>query len=222
MLNCSYKKSRKGDSKMFEQVKLKYDFNALEPHIDELTMMTHYGKHHAAYTKNFNDAVEKAGLAGKSAEEILANLDQVQDPALRTQLLNNGGGYYNHNLYFSILSPNPKKEPEGALKEKIEATFGSFDALKEQLSQAAASRFGSGWAWLSADSQGNLKVSSTPNQDNPITESKGQWRPIAALDVWEHAYYLKYKNLRGDYIKEFFNVLDWNEVSALYNKVINK
>ncbi|HEY8424051.1 MAG TPA: superoxide dismutase [Clostridia bacterium] len=205
---------------MFEQVKLKYDYNALEPYIDELTMITHYSKHHAAYTTNFNDAAEKAGLTGKSAEEILANLDQVQDPALRTQLLNNGGGYYNHNLYFSILSPNPQKEPDGVLREKIEATFGSFEALKEQLSQAAMSRFGSGWAWLSADRQGNLKVSSTPNQDNPITESKGEWIPIVALDVWEHAYYLKYKNLRADYVKEFFNVLDWKEVGSLYENIV--
>ena len=206
---------------MFEQVKLRYNFKDLEPHIDELTMITHYNKHHAAYTKNFNDAVKKAGLAGITAEEILASLDQVQDPALRTQLLNNGGGYYNHNLYFSIMSPNPQKTPEGALKEKIDATFGSFEALKEQLTQAAASRFGSGWAWLSADSQGNLKISSTPNQDNPITESQGKWFPILGIDVWEHAYYLKYKNLRGDYIKEFFNVLDWDEVGKLYNKIVN-
>lgn len=205
---------------MFEQVKLKYNYKDLEPHIDELTMITHYGKHHAAYTKNFNDAVTKAGLSGKSAEEILANLDQVQDAALRTQLLNNGGGYYNHNLYFSIMSPNPQNAPDGALKEKINAAFGSVEALIDQLTQAATTRFGSGWAWLSVDNQGNLKVSSTPNQDNPITESQGKWTPILALDVWEHAYYLKYKNLRGDYIKEFFNVLDWKEVGDLYNKAI--
>ncbi|NLC17048.1 MAG: superoxide dismutase, partial [Clostridiales bacterium] len=206
---------------MFEQVKLRYNFKDLEPYIDELTMITHYSKHHAAYTKNFNDAVEKAGLAGITAEEILASLDQVQDPALRIQLQNNGGGYYNHNLYFSIMSPNPQKTPEGELKEKIDATFGSFEALKEQLTQAASTRFGSGWAWLSADSQGNLQVSSTPNQDNPITQSQGKWTPILGIDVWEHAYYLKYKNLRGDYIKEFFNVLDWDEVGKLYNKIVN-
>jgi Fe-Mn family superoxide dismutase len=206
---------------MYEQVKLRYNYNALEPYIDELTMITHYSKHHAAYTKNFNDAVEKARLTSKTAEEILASLDQVQDSTLRTQLLNNGGGYYNHNLYFSIMSPNPQKTPEGELKEKIDATFGSFEALKEQLTQAASTRFGSGWAWLSADSQGNLQVSSTPNQDNPITQSQGKWTPILGIDVWEHAYYLKYKNLRGDYIKEFFNVLDWDEVGKLYKKIVN-
>ncbi|HHW89767.1 MAG TPA: superoxide dismutase [Clostridiales bacterium] len=206
---------------MYEQVKLRYNYNALEPYIDELTMITHYSKHHAAYTKSFNDAVEKARLTSKTAEEILASLDQVQDSTLRTQLLNNGGGYYNHNLYFSIMSPNPQKTPEGELKEKIDATFGSFEALKEQLTQAASTRFGSGWAWLSADSQGNLQVSSTPNQDNPITQSQGKWTPILGIDVWEHAYYLKYKNLRGDYIIEFFNVLDWDEVGKLYKKIVN-
>lgn len=206
---------------MFEQVKLKYNFNDLEPYIDELTMITHYQKHHAAYTNNFNAAVEKAGLVGKSAEEILVGLDQVKDEALKAQLKNNGGGYYNHNLYFKTMAPNGKKAPEGKLAEKINATFGSFEALKEKLSQAAATRFGSGWAWLSADKQGNLSVTSSPNQDNPITETKGEWTPILGIDVWEHAYYLKYKNLRGDYIKEFFNVIDWQEVENLYNQKIS-
>lgn len=205
---------------MFEQVKLKYSFNELEPYIDELTMITHYTKHHAAYTNNFNTAVEKAGLNGKSAEEILANLDQIKDESLQAQLRNNGGGYYNHNLYFITMAPNGKKVPEGKLGEKIISTFGSFESLKEKLFQAAVSRFGSGWAWLSADREGNLKVSSSPNQDNPITESKGEWTPILGIDVWEHAYYLKYKNLRGDYIKEFFNVINWQEVENLYNNII--
>ena len=204
---------------MFEQVKLKYNFNDLEPYIDELTMVTHYTKHHAAYTNNFNAAVEKAGLKGKSAEEILASLDQVNDEGLKTQLKNNGGGYYNHNLYFMTMAPKAKESPEGKLLEKITLTFGSFDSLKEKLTQAASTRFGSGWAWLSTDKQGNLKVTSSQNQDNPITETKGEWMPILGIDVWEHAYYLKYKNLRGDYIKEFFNVVDWQEVENLYNKV---
>ncbi len=205
---------------MFEQVKLKYNFNELEPYIDELTMITHYTKHHAAYTNNFNAAVEKANLTGKSTEEILANLDMVKDEGLKAQLKNNGGGYYNHNLYFATMAPNGKHAPEGKLGDKIVSTFGSFEVLKEKLSQAASTRFGSGWAWLSVDKKGNLQVTSSSNQDNPITESKGEWMPIVGIDVWEHAYYLKYKNLRGDYIKELFNVIDWNEVEKLYNKAL--
>lgn len=202
---------------MFKQVELKYAFNELEPYIDALTMETHYSKHHAAYTNNFNSAVEKAPqFANKSYREILASLDEVEDEALRTALKNNGGGFYNHNLYFSILSPNPKKAPEGKLAEKINETFGSVEALIDKLSTAAMGRFGSGWAWLSTNKLGDLKVSSSPNQDNPIIETKNEWVPIIALDVWEHAYYLKYKNLRGDYIKAFFNVLDWQEVERRY------
>lgn len=205
---------------MFEQIKLKYNYNEFEPYIDELTMVTHYTKHHAAYTNNFNIAVEKAGLNIKSAEEILASLDQINDEGLKAQLRNNGGGYYNHNLYFKTMAPNAKKAPEGKLGEKIILTFGSFDMLKEKLTQAASTRFGSGWAWLAADIKGNLKVTSSPNQDNPITETKGEWMPILGIDVWEHAYYLKYKNLRGDYIKEYLNIIDWQEVENLYNQVI--
>ena len=202
----------------FEQTKLTYSNEALEPYIDTLTMETHYGKHHAAYTKNFNDAVVKAGLEGKSAEEILANLDSVDDETLRKALRNNGGGYYNHNLYFDMFSPNPAKAPAGALLAKINEKFGSIDALKEELSKLAAAQFGSGWAWLSANKAGDIMVSSSPNQDNPISEGKG-YIPIIALDVWEHAYYLKYKNLRPDYIKNFFEILDWSKVEALYDSL---
>ncbi|MBR5361128.1 MAG: superoxide dismutase [Lachnospiraceae bacterium] len=204
---------------MFEQVKLSYSFDALEPHIDTLTMETHYGKHHAAYTNNFNDAVGKAGLDGKTAAQILAGLNEVKDEALRKALRNNGGGYYNHNLYFDTLSPTPARAPSGRLLDKINETFGSLDSLKEKLTALALGQFGSGWAWLSADKDGNLMVSSSPNQDNPISEGTG-YVPIAALDVWEHAYYLKYKNLRGDYIRSFFEVLDWNRVSELYEEVM--
>lgn len=202
---------------MFKQIELAYDFNALEPHIDALTMETHYTKHHAGYTNNFNAAVEKAGLADKTAEDILTSLDSVEDTALRTALLNNGGGFYNHNLYFDIMSPTPAKAPTGALKEKIDATFGSVDEMIDKLSAASTSRFGSGWGWLSTDKDGNLEITSTPNQSNPLVESKGEWTPIIGVDVWEHAYYLKYKNLRADYVDAFFQVLDWAKVDALYN-----
>ncbi len=203
---------------MFEQVKLSYANDALEPYIDTLTVETHYGKHHVTYTKNFNDAVAKAGLEGKTAEEILASLDSVSDEALRKALRNNGGGYYNHNLYFECFSPNPAKAPTGRLLDKINEKFGSVDALKEELSKLAAGQFGSGWAWLSANKAGDLMVSASPNQDNPISEGKG-FIPIIALDVWEHAYYLKYKNLRPDYIKNFFEILDWSKVEGKYAQI---
>lgn len=208
---------------MFKQVELKYDFNALEPHIDELTMVTHYTKHHAAYTNNLNAALEKSPeLAGKPIEGIFTSLSDITDEAQKNAIRNNGGGFYNHNLYFSTLSPNGGGEPEGELAEQIKKDFGSFDTLKERLSQAAATRFGSGWAWLSANKDGTLQVSSSPNQDNPIMETKGEWVPILGIDVWEHAYYLKYKNLRADYIKSFFEVLDWKEVASNYKKARNK
>ena len=203
---------------MFEQVKLSYSFDALEPHVDTLTMETHYGKHHATYTKNFNDAVEKAGITGKTAAQILAELDEVKDEAVRKALRNNGGGYYNHNLYFDTLSPAPAKTPSGKLLDKINEKFGGLDPLKEELTKLALGQFGSGWAWLSANKDGDLKVSASPNQDNPISEGT-EYVPIIALDVWEHAYYLKYKNMRGNYIKSFFEILDWNRVSELYNEV---
>ncbi|MBQ5330584.1 MAG: superoxide dismutase [Oscillospiraceae bacterium] len=193
---------------MFEQVKLPYSFDALEPFIDTATMETHYGKHHAAYTKVFSEAAAKAGLEGKSAEEILSDLESVPDAALRKVLRNNGGGYLNHNIYFEALSPSPKKAPEGKLAECIDKTFGSLDALKEKLTAAALGQFGSGWAWLTVSKKGELEVVSTPNQDNPYSLDLGT--PLVALDVWEHAYYLKYRNLRGEYIKNFFEVLDWS------------
>lgn len=204
---------------MFEQVKLKYDFNALEPHIDTLTMETHYEKHHAAYTKNLNAALEKLpALAGKSIEEILTNLNSIADTSLQTAVRNNGGGYYNHNLYFDILSPNEGNTPQGGLAEAIEAGFGSFEELVNKLSSAAASVFGSGWAWLSKDRDGKLLITTTPNQDNPLMTHGGQLTPILGIDVWEHAYYLKYKNVRADYINALFNVIDWENVSERYNK----
>ena len=204
---------------MYEQIKLPYATNALEPHIDQLTVEIHHGKHHATYTKTFNELAEKAGMANLSAEELLASLDKVSDATLRQGLKNQGGGYYNHNLYFEMFSPTPAKAPTGKLAAEIDKTFGSLDALKEQLTTAATTQFGSGWAWLSTDKSGKLVVSKTGNQDNPISEGTGM-TPILALDVWEHAYYLKYKNLRPDYIKAFFEILDWGKVSARYDEIV--
>ena len=200
---------------MFEQVKLDYDFNALEPYIDTLTMETHYGKHHATYTKNFNEAVEKAGLSNKSIEEILSSLSSISDEALRNTLQNNGGGYYNHNLYFSIMSPKKNTKPNLTLEEAIERDFGSLNKLIEALQDLAMGQFGSGWAFLSTDKEGKLYATKAANQNNPLME-EGQHTPILCIDVWEHAYYLKYKNLRGDYVKNFFEVLDWEKVSENY------
>ena len=175
---------------MFEQVKLDYAFAALEPYIDALTMETHYSKHHATYTKNFNAAVEAAGIAGKSAEQILSSLGEVKDEASRKALRNNGGGYYNHNLYFEIMSPEKHSAPEGKLAAAIEKQFGSVEALKEKLTALAVGQFGSGWAWLSANKDGELQVSASANQDNPLMEGKG-FVPILGIDVWEHALLLK-------------------------------
>ena len=200
---------------MFEQVKLDYDFNALEPYIDTLTMEPHYGKHHATYTKNFNEAVDKAGLSNKSIEEILSSLSSISDESLRNALQNNGGGYYNHNLYFSIMSPKKNTEPNWSLEEAIERDFGSLNKLIETLQNLAMGQFGSGWAFLSTDKGGKLYATKAANQNNPLME-EGQHTPILCIDVWEHAYYLKYKNLRGDYVKNFFEVLDWEKVSKNY------
>ena len=174
---------------MFEQVKLDYSFDALEPHIDTLTMETHYGKHHATYTKNFNDAVEKAGLNGKTVEEILSSLSSVPDETLRTALQNNGGGYYNHNLYFSTMSPKKNTKPSTELEEAIKKDFGSLEKLQELLQTLALGQFGSGWAFLAADQEGKLYATKSPNQNNPLME-EGHHTPILAIDVWEHAYYL--------------------------------
>lgn len=203
---------------MFEQIKLNYAFHALEPHIDAATMETHYTKHHAAYTKNLNEAVEKAGLAGKTIEELLAGLKSVPEE-VRTVVRNNGGGFFNHNLYFGHIAPGAGGEPTGALAEKIREAFGSFAEFREKISKAAAGQFGSGWAWLATDRKGDLKIMATPNQDNPITETEGAWQPIFGIDVWEHAYYLKYRNLRADYVKAFFEVVDWNRVAENYEKI---
>ena len=208
---------------MFEQIKLNYTFDALEPHIDTVTMQTHYSKHHAAYTKNLNDLAHAAGIDDKSIEVILAHWKKKSEGRSDAQgIRNNGGGFYNHNLYFGHLSPNGGGEPQGVLAEKIAATFGSFEACREQLSKLAMGQFGSGWAWLSTDKSGTLIASASPNQDNPILETEGKNFPILSIDIWEHAYYLKYKNLRVNYIKAFFEVVDWKKVEENYLNVINK
>jgi Fe-Mn family superoxide dismutase len=207
---------------MFTQVELSYGFDALEPHIDELTMVTHYTKHHAGYTKNLNAAIEKdTSLQDRSIEDILKHLDSISDEKLRTTVRNNGGGYINHNLYFSLLSPDAKDAPDGKLAARIKTDFGSLDALKEELQAQAASRFGSGWAFLVAFGDGSLQVVNTPNQDTPLMNPNGGI-PILGIDVWEHAYYLKYKNLRADYLKAIWHVLDWNEVEKRYQSVIEE
>lgn len=206
---------------MFKQITLPYAYDALEPVIDALTVETHYAKHHAAYTNNFNDFAHKAGVADKTIEEVLTSLGSFEDPALRNALRNNGGGFYNHNLYFSTLSPNAAHAPEGPLLDKINETFGSLDSVIKNISAAAAGQFGSGWSWLSANESGELMVSASPNQDNPIIEGTG-FVPILAVDVWEHAYYLKYRNLRPDYIKALFEIIDWKKVEELYVAVTDQ
>ncbi|PTX44955.1 Fe-Mn family superoxide dismutase [Christiangramia gaetbulicola] len=198
----------------FELPKLKYAFDALEPHIDARTMEIHHGKHHAGYTSKLNAAIEGTDLEGKNIENILKNLD-MSNKAVR----NNGGGFYNHSLFWEIMSPNGGGKPEGELAEAINSAYGSFEAFKEEFSKAAAGQFGSGWAWLCVHAGGKVEVCSTPNQDNPIMPEVGcGGTPILGLDVWEHAYYLHYQNKRPDYIEAFFNVIDWKEVSSRYAK----
>ena len=199
---------------MFKQYELPFASDALEPTIDALTVETHHGKHHAAYTKAFNELAQKAGMADMPVEELLANLDKAPEE-LRTGLRNQGGGYYNHNLYFSTLSPNGGGVPKGELAKKIDETFGSFDAFKEQISKLATGQFGSGWAWLSVAPDGSLVLSVTANQDNPISLGTGN-KPVFTIDVWEHAYYLKYKNLRASYVNDLFDIVDWDAVEKLY------
>ncbi|MFZ5941412.1 MAG: superoxide dismutase [Bacteroidota bacterium] len=196
----------------FQLPDLRYDYNALEPYIDARTMEIHYTKHHAAYTANLNKALESSPLSGKSIEEILGGISTA--PAA---VRNNGGGFYNHNLFWEVMGPEGSGKPSGKLLESINQAFGSFDDFKSQFSAAAATRFGSGWAWLVKTPDGKLVVSSTPNQDNPlmdIAEVKGT--PILGLDVWEHAYYLKYQNRRPEYIEAFWNVINWNEVEKRF------
>jgi Fe-Mn family superoxide dismutase len=194
---------------------LPYAYDALEPSIDAKTMEIHYSKHYQTYLTNFAKAVAGPEYADKSVEEILAKADKNA-----TAVRNNGGGYYNHNLYFSLLSPKPAQAPDGALAMAIDAKWGSLDKFKEAFNKAAMGRFGSGWAWLVVQN-GVLDICSTPNQDNPLMPEAGcSGKPILCIDVWEHAYYLKYQNRRADYVAAFWNVLDWDVVEGLYEKAL--
>lgn len=196
----------------FQLPELGYAYDALEPHIDARTMEIHHSKHHNGYTTKLNGAVEGTDLEGKSIEDILGNLD-MNNAAVR----NNGGGFYNHSLFWSVMNPSDKGELSGELKDAIVAEFGSVDAFKDAFSKAAATQFGSGWAWLCVHKGGKVEVCSTPNQDNPLMPGVTcGGTPILGLDVWEHAYYLNYQNRRPDYINAFFNVINWNEVASRY------
>lgn len=196
----------------FQLPKLPYAYDALEPHIDARTMEIHHTKHHNGYTTNLNNAIVNTDLDGKSINDILENLD-MNNAAVR----NNGGGYYNHDLFWKVMSPNGGGEPKGALAQAINNAFGSYEKFKDIFSKAAATRFGSGWAWLCVHKGGKIEVCSTPNQDNPLMPDTGcTGIPVLGLDVWEHAYYLNYQNRRPDYINAFFNVINWDYVSERF------
>ncbi|RDC65245.1 superoxide dismutase [Adhaeribacter pallidiroseus] len=199
----------------FELPQLPYAYDALEPHIDKQTMEIHHTKHHQAYTTNLNNAIQGTELEGKSIEEILQNISKA--PAA---VRNNGGGYYNHNLFWTILAPNAGGEPSGPIADAITSSFGSYEKFKEEFTKAATTRFGSGWAWLCQMDGGNLQICSTANQDSPLmdTESNCGGFPLLGLDVWEHAYYLKYQNRRPEYITAFFNLINWDEVNRRFSQ----
>ncbi|RMB63289.1 superoxide dismutase [Dokdonia sinensis] len=196
----------------FELPELPYAKDALEPNIDAKTMEIHHGKHHAGYTSKLNSAIEGTDLDGKTIENILINLDMSN-----TAVRNNGGGYYNHRLFWEVMSPSGGGEPSGELANAINDAYGNFESFKDKFSAAAGGQFGSGWAWLCVHEGGKVEVCSTPNQDNPIMPGVGcGGTPILGLDVWEHAYYLNYQNRRPDYVNAFFNVINWEKVASLY------
>jgi Fe-Mn family superoxide dismutase len=197
----------------FELPPLPYDYSALEPHIDTQTMQIHHDKHHAGYVNNLNKALESAPeLAGKSVNEILSNLSSVPEK-IRQAVINNGGGHSNHTLFWEVMGPKGGGEPKGDLAKAINAAFGNYEGLREKMNTAGMTRFGSGWAWLAADKGGTLQVLSTANQDSPLSNGL---QPILGIDVWEHAYYLKYQNRRGDYLSAWWNVVNWEAVAARY------
>jgi len=196
-----------------ELPKLNYAFDALEPNIDAKTMEIHYGKHHNGYTNNLNNLISGTENENKNIEEILKSLD-LNNSGLR----NNAGGYFNHNLFWEIMSPNSGGEPKSEISDSINSSFGSFENFKNEFSKAAATRFGSGWAWLCAHKNGKLEICSTANQDNPLMPNGCGGNPILCLDVWEHAYYLNYQNRRPDYINAFFNVINWDEVNKKFTQ----
>jgi Fe-Mn family superoxide dismutase len=198
---------------MFELPKLPYEYDALEPHIDARTMEIHHTKHHNGYTTKLNGAIDGTDLAGKKIEDILEDVSKHS-----TAVRNNGGGFYNHSLFWSVMSPNGGGKPSGDLANAIAEDLGGFDAFKAAFATAAGTRFGSGWAWLVVAENGHLAITSTPNQDNPLMDvADVQGTPILGLDVWEHAYYLNYQNRRPDYVQAFFSVVNWDEVSKRYN-----
>jgi Fe-Mn family superoxide dismutase len=198
----------------YELPDLPYSYDALEPHIDEQTMKIHHDKHHNTYVTKLNDAVSgQDDLSSKNIDDLVANLDAVPED-IRTAVRNNGGGHANHTFFWKIMSPNGGGQPSGELASAIDQKFGSFDSFKDQFKKAGAGRFGSGWAWLVVNN-GELEITSTPNQDNPLTQGK---IPVLGVDVWEHAYYLKYQNKRPDYLEAFFNVINWDEVTKRYNE----
>ncbi|MBW6409037.1 superoxide dismutase [Clostridium weizhouense] len=199
----------------YDKIKLPYSYDALEPYIDAQTVEIHYSKHLQSYVNNLNKLLEgyEKFTEGKTLEEILAHLTKIPRK-IRQGVINQGGGVANHNLYFSLLSPNPKKAPEGILREQINLTFGNLENLKEEMSNISINQFGSGYGWLVKDKKGKLKLISTSNQDTPLSLGL---IPILTIDVWEHAYYLKYKNLRAEYVKNIWNIIDWERVEELYN-----
>jgi len=197
----------------YELPPLPYDYNALEPYIDEQTMRIHHDKHHGTYVTNVNNALaNQPDLAALPVEQLIQNLGRVPED-IRTTVRNNGGGHANHSFFWQIMAPNAGGQPSGALAEAINQTFGSFDAFKDQFSKAGAGRFGSGWAWLTMDGSGALRIESTPNQDSPLMDGR---TPILGLDVWEHAYYLKYQNRRPEYVAAWWNVVNWPQVGKTY------
>lgn len=201
----------------FELPKLNYSYDSLEPYIDSRTMEIHYTKHHATYVNKLNEALAKhPELMNKVIEDLLKDLDNIPTD-IRTTVRNNGGGHYNHTLFWSIMGPSGSRKPVGKLAKDIEKTFGNFDNFKSKFSESAINRFGSGWAWLVTDNYGNLAIMSTPNQDNPIMIGL---YPILGIDVWEHAYYLKYQNRRAEYIESWWNVVNWDEVEKSYLNII--
>ncbi|TGY42784.1 superoxide dismutase [Clostridium sartagoforme] len=204
---------------MYNKIELPFEYNALEPYIDEETVKTHYGKHLQTYETNLNKALEgyEEYTKGKTLDQLIKNLADLPEE-IRTAVVNNGGGVSNHNLYFSILSPNAKKSPEGKFLEEINKTFGSLENLKEELTNAAISQFGSGYAFLVKDKDSKLSIVKRVNQNSPVMDDL---IPILTIDVWEHAYYLKYKNLRADYVKNIWNVIDWGKVQGLYEDCHN-
>lgn len=199
----------------YELPSLPYPHDALEPHIDARTMEIHHSKHHAGYVTNLNNALEgHAALQNKPVEELLSDLNAIPE-SIRAAVRNNGGGHYNHSMFWSSMAPDGGGQPTGSLGSSITKALGGFDAFKDQFSKAGATRFGSGWAWLVLDAGGSLKVISTPNQDNPVSEGM---RPVLGLDVWEHAYYLKYQNRRADYIAAWWNVVNWKTVAEQFER----